>query len=513
MTPQHRFLIAALALLFAATGLQAGVTPPSREAVLEKIENRSVVRVNATIQNYDYFRPWQKRAPFSRRGLGVVIENGQVLVTAELVANATFLELERAATSERTTATVEVVDYDSNLALLRPTDEDFLKDMVPLKLDIDSRVGDRVEVLQLEKNGDIAVTPGTITTITVGQYPMDDVAFLTFRLSVPMQFRDNSFTVPVVRNGRLAGMLMRYDARSQSADLVPAPVIESFLKAARAADGKNYAGFPRAGIAFASLRDPQLREYVGLNGDRDGVYITRVQPNSGAAQAGIQKGDVLLAIDGKPIDRDGNYEHPRYGRIPFSHFISVEKSAGETIPFLILRNGEEMTMNVTLHPRDVSKMVSPPYSFDRAPDYVVLGGLVFMELERSYLREWGGNWRNEAPLRLVYLDSFQDEIPEDQGKIVFLSQILPSNDTMGYEELSHMILTRANGKDIKSLDDLRAAIAKPQDGFHRLEFADDPKLIILDADSVARNQDALRMEYGIPSLGLESSPAEQNTKE
>ena len=63
------------------------------------------MRVNVTGQPYDYVRPWQKRAPFSKRALGAVLPQGRVLVTADLVANQNYVELERAESGEKTAPT------------------------------------------------------------------------------------------------------------------------------------------------------------------------------------------------------------------------------------------------------------------------------------------------------------------------------------------------------------------------------------------------------------------------
>ena len=57
-----------------------------------KPKQLSLVRVNVTGQPYDYFRPWQKKASFSKRGLGAVLPQGRVLVTADLVANQNYVE-------------------------------------------------------------------------------------------------------------------------------------------------------------------------------------------------------------------------------------------------------------------------------------------------------------------------------------------------------------------------------------------------------------------------------------
>ena len=91
-----------------------------KAAPLEK--HVPVVRVNATNQAYNFFHPWTKRAPFSRRGLGAVLDGKRVLVTAELVANSTYLEFENAEGGRKVPATVDVVDYEANLALLKTDD-------------------------------------------------------------------------------------------------------------------------------------------------------------------------------------------------------------------------------------------------------------------------------------------------------------------------------------------------------------------------------------------------------
>jgi hypothetical protein len=100
-----------------------------------------------------------------------------------------------------------------------------------------------------------------------------------------MQYRENSYTVPLVKNNKLAGLLLRYDSRSQLLDAIPAPVIKHFLKEA---ESQNYRGFPSAGFSFFPTRDPQLREFAGEKGKGGGVYITNVEPGTPAMKAGLQ---------------------------------------------------------------------------------------------------------------------------------------------------------------------------------------------------------------------------------
>jgi len=456
----------------------------------------SVLRVNATSQAYDFFHPWAKKPPGTRRGLGTLIEGGRILVTAELVANQTFIELEKAATAEKSSAEVERVDYECNLAILKPADPAFLEGMKPLALDDGVRVGDRATILQLEPNGEIAQTLGTVTSISVGGYPLDNMGLLLFRLSAPMQQRDGSFILPAVRNGKLLGLLMRYDARSQTADVISSPVIEHFLKEAAK---PSYGGFARAGLAFSSTRDPQLRRYIGLNAP-GGVYVTEVLKGGAADKAGLKKADVILAVEGHAVDQDGNYEDPVWGRISFSHLTNTVFHPGDTVAFRVFREGNILEIPVKLEARDRSKIISESYVVDRAPRYVILGGIVFRELSRTFLQEWGDAWQKDAPQRLVFLDAFQNELPEDRGKIVFISQVLPTPDTLGYEDIENLVVAKVNGKEIKSLDDVVAAAKSPVDGYQKIELDEDPGLIFLDAASIEANREALVRKYSLPAL-------------
>jgi len=493
------FLLRILCLVTAAQlPVFAGATPAEKTeaAPAAVVDTRSFVRVIATNQNYDFLRPWIKRPPYTRRGLGTVLTDGRILITAELVLRNAYVELEKIDSGEKCPAEVAVIDYQANLALLRPSRPDFLKGARPLELDAGARVGDRAEVVQLEPNGSLATTGATITTVTVANYPIDELGLLIFRLSVPLQQRDGSFVLPAVRNGRLLGLLMRYDARSQTAELIPPPVIRHFLKGASATP---YAGFSRAGISFAKLRDPQLRRYLGLK-ENGGVFVDGVAPQSPAAKAGLQSGDVILSVNGNPVDADGNYENAEYGRIPFSHLLTTESFVGDSVPFSIWRSGQIQTINVKSEPRDPAGMKVPSLQFDKPPRYLIAGGLVFQELTRPYLLEWGPDWRNAAPQRLVYYDAFQDELPADRKKIVFLSRVLPSPGVLGYEGLEHLVVKSANGQPIQNLEDLAAALKQPENGFHRIEVEEDPGVIYLDPQATDAEAESLQRQYGLPAL-------------
>ena len=493
---KHAIYSLGIFLLAATAFAQAPKPAPSISAV--KPKELSLVRVNVTGQPYDYQRPWQKKAPVSKRALGTVLAKGRVLVTADLVTNQNFVELERAETGEKTGADVVVVDYEANLALIEPNDKNFLNGLTPLQLATDTVVGDRLSALQLEPTGALVVTEGLVTTVQMTRYPAEVGQFLAYRISMSMQYRENSYTIPLVKNNKLAGLLLRYDPRSQVLDAIPAPIIAHFLKAA---DAQPYRGFPSAGCSFFPTRDPQLRKFAGEVGKPGGVYITAVEPSSPAAKAGLQVGDIVTAVGNNELDQNGNYVDPLYGKIDFTNLITSRMFPGDTLPFQIQRAGKPMTLNVVLEHRAPNDYVVPPYSTGEPPAYVVYGGLIFQELSRTYLREWGNNWQKEAPQKFVYLDRFQSELfPESDRRVVVLSQVLPANSTIGYDDLAYLTVQKVNGRDIKSIRDLADALQHPDGQFVRIDTQEDPKHLELDVQQVAQEAPELQQNYGIPSL-------------
>lgn len=484
-------LALAVALPFTVRCAPAVAAHPAKSVEL------SVVRVNSTNQNYDFFRPWSKKNPYVRHGLGAVLAGNRVVVTAELITNHSYIELERAESGEKIDAKVLCVDYEANLALLQPSAPAFLTGLKPLELTLDAVVGDRVNVLQLESNDAMVATPGPITTVEVGRYQLENAGFLIYRLSLPLQYREGSFTAPVIKEGKLAGILMRYDPRTQSVDVLPAPVIDHFLKDA---DSGSYRGFPRIGLEFAPMRDPQLRHYAKAPAG-GGVYVSEIIHDGPAEQAGIQVGDVVLNIGGHPIDQDGNYEEALYGRISLNHLISTRSYVDQKLPVQISRDGKPQTVELTLRHQPAADYVSQPYMIDSAPRYFVADGLIFEELSRQYLKEWAGDWQKQAPQRLVYLDRFQNELARDGRKrVVILSQVLPAASNVGYEDLNYQVVTAINGVPLKSLDDVPVALGKPIDGFHKVEFEDSPKAIYLDAAHLEENDKAIQQSYSLPNL-------------
>jgi hypothetical protein len=500
VTPRITRPLLFLAALFAFSIPGCGPVAP-RPATTD-----SVLRVTATIQYPDLHRPWLKKQPFTRAGLATVIGGGRLLVTADLVAHSTDIELEKPEDGPKGSAVIEAIDEECNLAVLRPAKEELLRGTVPLELSDETRTGSRLDILQLESNGTAAFSESVVTTVAVMPYPADHTAFLLYRAAGAIPQREGSFVVPALLKNRLAGLVMRYDPRTQTADIIPAPLIKRFLKES----GKpGYAGLARAGLTWESVRGSTLREWLGTEPGTGGVYVTSVDREGPAEMAGLKKGDLILKVNGKAVDGEGNYTDPLHGKIAFSNLATLGSAPGDRMHITYFRShgegsGERATAVVTLAGRNPASEISPSLLAGDSVPHVFLGGLLFQELSRPYLREWGPDWRKQAPHNLLCLDAFQNEFPRDQKRFVILSSVLPTPETIGLGDLENRLVERINGRRITCLDDVLEAARHPEKGFDRIELEGAGGTICLDAATLPEVERLVREHYGIPGAPPES---------
>lgn len=95
----------------------------------------------------------------------------------------------------------------------------------------------------------------------------------------------------------------------------------------------------RIGVALQDL-DPALAGSLGL-ARRGGALVGRVAPGSAAARAGIVQGDVIVAANGRPVQRAAD----------LSNLVGISP-IGARLELTLYRNGQERQIETTIAPVD-----------------------------------------------------------------------------------------------------------------------------------------------------------------
>lgn len=461
------------------------------------VESKGLLRINTTIQTYSVSQPWELNSPSRRRGLGAILEDGNILTTAEMAANSTYIEFESADGAHTSPAEVIAIDYEANLALLKPEDRaksEWIDKLGKLGTNGPVKVGGEVEIWQLEDNGDAILTVGTVRSVDLLSSFASGHFFLSYEVKASMQSASSSYTLPVTLKGNLLGILTSYNSKDQICDVVAPEIVSLFLEDVR--DGKHV-GFPSLGIATVLTEDPQFRNWLGLKDEQGGLYVSRVLPGSGADESGLKKGDVLVTVDGHAIDRRGYYDDKTYGRLFWSHLVRGSKKVDEKLTLVIVRDGKEQTLEAVLR-RPPPKLI-PSHMYDKAPPYLIKGGLVFQELTRAYLEAFGKDWQSRAPLDLLDALDSPEDYEEGRNRLVFLSRVIRTPATIGYDRVNNLIVTEANGQKVTDIKSLAAALKEPKDGLHSIRIDDVPYVLYLDP-KMSDEVDKALVERGLPAL-------------
>jgi protease Do-like 9 len=219
-----------------------------------------------------------------------------------------------------------------------------------------------------------------------------------------------------------------------------------------------------------------------------GVLVTRALP-LGCCSGVLERGDVLLAIDGNAIADDGTVAFRKSERISFSQLLHA-KFAGDTVNLRIWREKRPLDVPVALS-GGTPALVKFPLC-DERPRFFIHAGLVFLPLSLPFMRSaWGKSWDAKAPIRLCEkafngVKSYNDE------EVVVLAHVLAADVNVGYRGQFNLTVLRVNGTSVRNLAhlvDVVEGCGKNGFLFFDLDFE---RQIILRADvAVASNAEIL----------------------
>lgn len=459
---------------------------------------KSLVQVYTTSQEANYDQPWTGTSISSCTGSGLVISHGDkkyVLTNAHCVENSAFIRVRLANDRKKKyEAKRKSVGYQCDLALLEVTDPDFLAKANPVELGQMVRTEEHVLVAGFPMGGmEISVADGIVSRIEVDEYAMSGLDMLQVMVSAPIN-PGNSGGPIFSTDYRVVGIAFQGIDRAGLGYMIPVPIIEHFLKETFSDKPQK---FPILPITYQSLENPALRKSYHMSPEQSGVRIKSVDDLTDAFSK-LKTNDILLEIDGLQVSNEGTVDIPGVGNcINFCH-VTHMKYIGDTVNLKVLRHNPEskeaaqiLNISVILDhaPRETEKV--PQTEHDKMPTYYVNAGISFIPLTRNYL-EGRGSELNEC--YFVEESSFLAEVPKKAAdeQIIVINDILDCPETDGYEENTNAIVKEINGKRIRNIHDVVAAMEANKEEFHIINTASKNRIVIKNMNK-AENEALLKL--------------------
>ncbi|MDB4957330.1 MAG: peptidase and chymotrypsin/Hap [Myxococcales bacterium] len=459
-----------------------------------------VIRVFATSQDPDFDGPWQARTPSNSTGSAVVIGPGLLLTGAHVVANATFLQVQKPAQPDKAIARVRAVSHDCDLALLEVVDPpDFLDDIEPADVGPMPKLRDEVAVVGYPVGGEeISITEGVVSRIEVQRYSHSQRHLLA--VTVDAAINAGNSGGPVFGDGRVVGIaFQKLTGVDNIGEMVPPPIIRAFLDGVKS--GKH-PEIPALGITTQNLENPLLRKQLGLADGQRGVVVLHID-HSGSSDGILQERDVITSIDALPIANNGTVQYIGQHRTRYDVVLG-HRYVGDKVKLEVIRKGRAKLVEVEL--KKWTPLV-PRSRYDMPPQYFVYGGLVFQTLTRDYLTTWD-KWWNKAPKEFLnyYYLGFRTAT---QHEVVILTQVLADEINVGYSHLYNEAIATLNGRAPLDMIDFVSQLSSAR-GVVEITTTSGG-MIMLDAEEVRKATQRILTRYHIPRDRTAGLPGAQPT--
>ncbi|MER8765698.1 MULTISPECIES: DegQ family serine endoprotease [unclassified Mesorhizobium] len=281
----------------------------------------------------EFFGRSQPRAQ-SSLGSGVLVDpTGVVVTNFHVVKNADQVKV----------ATADGREFDSKVLL-----KDETLDLAVLKISSDKpfpviaigdsdalEVGDLVLAIGNPFGVGQTTTSGIISAVARSHIGVSDSSF--FIQTDAAINPGNSGGALVNMGGQLIGINTAIYSRSGGSIgigfAIPSNMVRAFADAAKA--GLDFFERPYAGAEFEAVT-PQIAESLGID-KPTGALVSSVEEAGPAAKAGLKPGDVVLSLNGKPVESVGALDYRM-----------ATLSIGTNASFGVLSKGQQATMDIAL---------------------------------------------------------------------------------------------------------------------------------------------------------------------
>jgi Do/DeqQ family serine protease len=322
----------------------------------------------------DFFRGFGQPRPQVQNSLGsgvILTDDGIMVTNYHVVGEASDI---RVVLHDRREfkASVLLADEEADLAILRL---DGAKETPHLAIrDSDTvEVGELVLAIGNPFGVGQTVTSGIVSGLARSGTATGSARGYFIQTDAPIN-PGNSGGALVDMQGRLIGINARILTRSGGSNgigfAIPSSLVKRFVEQAKA--GKTQFERPWAGINGQPV-DPAIAQSLGLELPQ-GIVIADLHPVSPFRAAGFRTGDVILAVDGQPVNTPDEMI-----------FRMSVAGIGNTVAITRLRKGQRDEVDVEL----MAAPDTPPRNPVRSPRRAPLPGLELININPAVLAEYG----------------------------------------------------------------------------------------------------------------------------
>ncbi|MES2307326.1 MAG: hypothetical protein V4507_00550 [Verrucomicrobiota bacterium] len=473
-----------LFILVALFGFQ-GCKSDSETVSMQK----QIVKLEVVQKIYDAQQPWRINTKETARN-ALVLSNQKLITTAEFLSDATVIRVQKEGKGNKFEARVAWISYPLNLALISVEETSFWHGLHEANLSDDAPAIGASRIWRWQ-NGILESWHAEINQIQVQATEMSPInhVFANAFSEIPSA----GWCEVVTQGSQVVGLTT--SSADKKLSVIPSRLLLDLLEHQKNDPKFEIGFFP---FYWQTTENSQNAKRLNFPGTPQGVFITQVDPTTPEANV-LKVDDLLLEINGMTIESNGDYKDPVFGSINLENLAVREGIAGSTIHFKIWRQGAEKNVQMTLPAFRYERSKVPDFRFDEVPEYMIVGGLVFMPLTSQYLRAFGDQWRTAAPFRLMY-HTLEPTLSEKE-KIVILSGVLPDPYNLGYSEYRFLTVDSVNDEKVQTLKEMEQALQKNKGEFHKITFllGRGPRQAILDAKTLEEANQRILKKFSIPT--------------
>ena len=366
---------------------------------------------------------------------------GEILTNNHVVEEADQIRVRLA--DEEGEYRVEVVGTDpaTDIALLRVVKPDREFPHLSLGDSAGVRVGEWVMAVGNPLNMEHTVTVGVVSAKgrALG-LSRESTSFENFiQTDAAINFGNSGGPLVNLR-GEVVGINTAINARGQNLGFaIPVDVASRILPQLRES-GRVVRGY--LGVSIDNI-DRDKAKAFGLD-DSNGALVIQVVPDHAADKAGVRHGDVIVSVDGRPVEDTREL------------IDTVSALPPETkVELGVIRDGKRKTITVTLEERELDgEQVEPEEGSDEGGDVFERVGITVSELTQ----------RMRQGYRL-----------DDSIEGVVVTRVRPISPAGDEGMLQGDIIAEANGEAITTVSDLSSVIADVESGGYLRLYVFNPR--------------------------------------